>query len=227
MTDATARRSWALLAGFLAAALLFFFANRAAYHGYFSDDDLDNLGWPTFVANDVYYRALLTPKLGELNFRPVGDLYYRYLYRAFHLNFPPYVVALQFVHGLNVTLLFLLLRRLDFSTLAAGSGALFYLFHAAVLEIYWKPMYIFDLLCATLCLTTLVLYVEGRWILALASFWLAYKSKEVAVMLPVGLLLWEWLLGRRAWKRLIPYFAISLSFGLQAIWHNRDISPGN
>ena len=227
MTETVAHRAWALLAACLAASLLFFFANRAAYRGYFSDDDLDNLGWPTYVGNDVYYRALLTPKLDKLNFRPVGDLYYRYLYRAFHLNFPPYVIALQLVHGLNVTLLFLLLRRLDFSTLAAASGALFYLFHAVVLEIYWKPMYVFDLLCATLCLTTLLLYVEGHWILALAPFWLAYKSKEVAVMLPAGLLVWEWLLGKRAWKRLIPYFAISLSFGLQAVWHNQNIPAGN
>ncbi|HTS48841.1 MAG TPA: hypothetical protein VMH05_12910 [Bryobacteraceae bacterium] len=211
----------------LAAAVLFYFANRAAYKGYFSEDDLDNLTWPTYVGLDVYFHQLLSFTLGPDIFRPVGDLYYRYLYRAFHLNYVPYVVTIQLIHGLNVMLLFLLLRRLDFSRVAAGTGALFYSFHAAVLEIWWKPMYIFDLLCATLCLISLLLYIRGRWILALLPFWLAYKSKEIAVALPIALLAWEWLLGHRKWKRLIPFFLISLNFGLQALWRNRTIDPGN
>jgi len=226
MNQVASRRSWVPLACFLAAAVLFYFANRAAYKGYFSDDDLDNLGWPTYVGNDVYYHGLLALKFDGWNFRPVGSLYYRLLYRAVHLYFPPYIVVLQLLHGLNVALLFLLLRRLDFSRIAAGAGALFYSFHAAVLEIYWKPMYVFDLLCATLCLIALLLYVRGRWILALIPFWLAYKSKEVAVMLPAALLAWEWLLGERKWKRLIPYFLISLVFGIQVLWWNRTVAPG-
>ncbi len=232
MTELAVRRSWPdkrwiVVACFLAAAVLFYFANRAAYKGYFSEDDLDNLTWPTYVGMDVYFHQLLAFTIGSDIFRPVGDLYYRYLYRAFHLNYVPYVVAIQLLHGLNVILLFLLLRRLDFSRVAAGAAALFYLFHAAVLEIWWKPMYIFDLLCATLCLISLLLYIRGRWILALLPFWLAYKSKEIAIALPLALLAWEWLLGHRKWKRLIPFFLVSFSFGLQALWRNRSIDPGN
>ncbi len=232
MSVLAARRSWTtrhwiVIACFLAAAVLFYFANRAAYKGYFSDDDLDNISWPTYVGFEVYSHQLLSFKTSAENFRPVGDLYYRYLYRAFHLNYVPYVVGIQLIHGLNVILLFLLLRRLDFSSLAAGAGALFYSFHAAVMQIYWKPMYVFDLLCATLCLISLLLYVRGRWILALIAFWLAYKAKEIAVALPAALLAWEWLLGHRKWKRLIPFFLISLSFGLQAVWRNRTVDSSN
>lgn len=220
-------RHWTVIACFLAAAVLFYFANRAAYKGYFSDDDLDNISWPTYVGLDVYVRQLLSFTPGVDIFRPVGDIYYRYLHRAFHLNYVPYVVAIQMIHGLNVILLFLLLRRLDFPRLSAGAGALFYSFHAAVMQIYWKPMYVFDLLCATFCLISFLLYIRGRWILALLAFWLAYKSKEVAVALPAALLAWEWLLGNRKWKRLIPFFLISLSFGLQALWRNRMVAPTN
>lgn len=218
---------WILLACFLVAAVLFFAANRPAYKGYFSDDDLDNLGWPAYVDNAVYYHGLLTLKLDAYNFRPVGDLYYRYLYRTFHLNYRPYVAVLQLLHALNVILLFFVLGRLGFSEPSAGAGALFYAFHAAVLEAYWKPMYIFDVLCGTLCLAALLLYIRGRWILALLPFWLAYKSKEIAIMLPVALLAYELWLGRRKWKRLIPYFVISLSFGLQALWWNSSVSSAN
>ena len=219
-------RSWLPLACFLASAVLFYFVNRPAYNGYFSDDDFENLGWPTLAGNDVYYNALVTPKLDEFNFRPVGFLYYRFMVPAFKLRYGPYVAVLQVFHGLNVILLFLVLGRLGFSHVAAGAGALFYAFHAGVLEAYWQPKYVFDLLCCTLCLVTLLLYIRGRWLLALIPFWLAYKSKEIAVMLPVALLAWEWLLGGRKWKRLIPYFLISLTFGVQALWHNRGVPPG-
>jgi hypothetical protein len=224
---ATHIRKWTLPAFFLAAAVLFFFANRAAYKGYFSDDDLINTGWPTFVGNDTFYHGLLTTKFDPSNFRPVGYLYYRIMGRTFKLNYKPYVAVIQGFHVLNAIMLFFLLRRLNLSSVAAGAGALFYAFHAVVMEVYWKPMYVFDLLCATLCLLTLLLYVRGAWIPALLSFWLAYKSKEVAVMLPVALLAYEFLLGRRNWKRLIPFFAISLCFGLQALWHNTSVVPEN
>ncbi len=201
---------WVLIAFFTAALVVFFFANRAAYKGYFSDDDLDNLGWPTMAGDDTFVTAILTPRFSEMNLRPIGDLYYRYLGRAFKLRFPPYVFVLQLLHVLNAVLLFCLLRRLDFSNVAAGAGALFYGLNAVILEAFWKPMYIFDVLCATFCLIALLFYLRGRWILALVPFWLAYKSKEIAVMLPVALLAYEWLLGERKWKRLIPYFLISL-----------------
>lgn len=224
---ALATHRWIPFAWFLAACVLFFFANRAAYKGYFSDDDLASLTWPTYVHSDVYLKGLLTLKYDISNFRPVGDLYYRFLYLAFHLNFPAYVAALQCLHLLNATLLFFLLRRLSFSEIASGAGAVFYVFHAAVLEAYWKPMYVFDVLCATLCLVTLLLYFRGHWILALVAFWFAYKSKEIAVTLPVVLLAVEMLVGERKWKRSVPYFLISLNFGLQALWNNSHVSSGN
>ena len=51
----------------------------------------------------------------------------------------------------------------------------------------------------------------------LAAFWLAYKAKELAVMLPVVVACYELWLGQRRWKPLIPFFAASLSFGLQGL----------
>jgi hypothetical protein len=47
--------------------------------------------------------------------------------------------------------------------------------------------------------------------------WFAYKSKELAVMLPAALAAYEWWLAERRWKRLLPFFAVSLLFGLQAL----------
>ena len=124
MTAPVARR-WIPFALWLAAALLFFIANRPAYKGYFSDDDLANVSWPPVVGGDVFYKGLLTPKISESNFRPVGYLYYRVMGRAFHLRYPPYVAVLQAFHVLNVILLFLLLGRLGFRSLPPAQARSF------------------------------------------------------------------------------------------------------
>jgi hypothetical protein len=75
-------------------------------------------------------------------------------------------------------------------------------------------------LCATFCLLSLWCYAAGRWVLSFAAFWLAYKSKELAVMLPVVLGAFEIWFGRRRWKPLVPFFLASLSFGVQGIMGN-------
>jgi hypothetical protein len=217
------KRRWILVVCLLA-AILFYFENRRAYRGYFSEDDLDTLSWATITGGDSFFMSILSPNSSDVNFRPVGDLYYRFIDLTFKRHYPPFVIGAQVFHVVNVMLLFLLLVRLGFSQIAAGAGVLFYAFHAALLEAYWKPMFIFDVLCATFCLVALLLYLWGHWILALAPFWLAYKSKELAVMLPLGLLGYELYLGQRNWKRLVPYFAISLTFGLQALWYNSGVA---
>jgi len=57
---------------FLAMAALFLLANRAAYRGYFQDDELNNLAWTRDIPAIDYAKAVLTPKFFNNNFRPVG-----------------------------------------------------------------------------------------------------------------------------------------------------------
>src|SRR5207302_951639 len=70
------------------------------------------------------------------------------------------------------------------------------------------------------CLASMLLYAHGRWILSLVAFWFAYKSKELAVMLPAVLLIYEYWFGKRDFRRLIPFLVIALSFGVQGIIFN-------
>jgi len=81
-------------------------------------------------------------------------------------------------------------------------------------------MYVFDLLCTAFCLLSVLLWLQGRWFLSFVAFWLAYKSKELATMLPLVLAAYEFLLGRKRWKPLIPFFMVSLSFGVQGLLMN-------
>ena len=81
-------------------------------------------------------------------------------------------------------------------------------------------MYVFDVLCTTFCLLSLWCFARERWVLSFIAFWLAYKSKELAVMLPVVLAAYEFWFGKQRWKPLAPFFLVSLSFGLQGMWGN-------
>ena len=87
-------------------------------------------------------------------------------------------------------------------------------------------MYVFDVTCGIFSLLALYCYVSNRWILSLIAFYTAYRCKEMAIMLPLVLALYEFWFGKRAWKRLIPFFALSLCFGIQAVLHN-STAPKN
>ena len=202
---------------FLLLASLFLLANRGAYQGFFQGDELDSLGWAPLVPAADFAKVFLRPLVDTGNFRPVGHLYFRLMNQAFGLHFPPYLVPIHLLHLLNVWLLWTLLRRLGASRFAAATGAVFFAFQVAVLDVYWKPMYVFDLLCATFSLVSILLWIERRWLLSFAALWLAYKSKELAVMLPAVLLCYEFWLGKCQWKPLLPFLAVALSFGLQGI----------
>jgi len=217
----TKRAGAALL---LATAALFLIANRASYKGYFQDDELNNISWTRDIPALDYGKAILTPKFFTNNFRPVGHYYYREMSLRYGLDFPKYLPIMHLAHILNIWLLWLLARQLGLAVLPASLGTLFFAFNMAVFEVYWKPMYVFDLFCTTLALACFLLYTRRRYVLSFCAFWLAYKSKELAVMVPVALLCYEfWLAEEKKWWPLIPFFAVSLSFGLQGVMLNPNV----
>jgi hypothetical protein len=202
-------------------AAAFLALNYRAYDGFFQDDELDTLSWAPSRPIAEFASAFLKPAFDRDNFRPVGHLYYMIMGREFGLDFPPYITPLFGIHLLNGALIFLLCRRLAVGCWHALAGAALFLLSSLYLDAYWKPMYVFDLLCGAFCLASVLLYSYRRWVLAFLSFWCAYKAKELAVMLPMVLLAWEFWLGNpRRWIFLAPFFLASLSFGLQGILLN-------
>ncbi len=215
---------------------LFFIANRAAYRGFFADDDLDNIANARGVELSYYGPALIKPMIArDAVFRPVPDLYYYVMSRVAELDFVPYVAVIQIIHLVNVFLVWLLARRLGAEMTGAWAAAALFAFHASMMTIYWRPMYVFDLVCATFVLLTLLAYLRG-WIgLSVVLFWLTMKSKELAIFLPVALTAYEWFFAmdkkesrrdaesRRGPQRLLrvaPFFAISALFGIWALVYN-------
>ncbi|MGH9719613.1 MAG: hypothetical protein ACRD8O_05335 [Bryobacteraceae bacterium] len=208
---------------FLATAVLFFIANRAAYQGYFQDDELDNMSWTRDIPLADFATTTLTPRFLGNNFRPVGHLFFRLMAERFGLRYAPYVLAVHLLHLANIWLLWTLVRRLGAPPLASAAGTLLFAFHMGAFDAVWKPMYIFDVFCAFFSLASLLLYVRRRIVLSFCAFWLAYKSKELAVMLPAVLACWEFWLGERRWKPLAPFFAASISFGVQGMLLNPNV----
>jgi hypothetical protein len=205
----------------LGVAVLFFIANRGAYRGFFSDDDFDNIANARGTEFSYYIEVLLKPSVsGDHIFRPAAHAYYWLMSRAAGLHYRPYVAGIQILHLVNVVLIWMLLRSLRASVLGASAGALLFAFHMAVFGVYWKPMFVFDLACGTFTLATLLAYVRGRLILSLAFFWLALKSKELAILLPIVLAGYEWWFGGKRWKRLALFFAITAVLGVQALLIN-------
>jgi hypothetical protein len=194
--------------------------NKAAFQSYFSDDDFANLAlfepWWSLV-RDTFTLALLP------NFRPVGAMFYKAMGPTAGFHFAYYVAALQTIHVATSLLLWLFLRRLGLRPIPAALGCAFFMLHVSSLPAYWKPMYVYDVLCGFWVVLSLLLYQRGRFVLSLLCAWLAFKSKEMELMLPVVLLGYEWFFGRDQnagklrWRPLIPFFLISMSFGLQSL----------
>jgi hypothetical protein len=202
---------------------VFIALNYRAYDGFFQDDELDNLSWAPHLHAGVFVRGFLSPAFEVDNFRPVGHLYFAVMGRIFGENFPPWMTPIFALHLICGALIFLLARRLKVGAWHALAAVAFFTWSAGAMDAYWKPMYCFDLLCTAFSLASILLYVHRRWALSFVAFWCAYKSKELAVMLPLVLIAWEWWFGERKYWRLIPFVLVSLSFGLQGLWRNPNI----
>ena len=203
---------------------LFLAINRPAYRAFFAEDDLDNLANAYQVPGTEILRTLASPRVtGGDEFRATGYAYYYAMVRMAGLRYAPYIATIHAIHLFNVLLVFLLARALGAEILGACAAALFYVFHASGFDVYWKVMYVFDLLCATFALAAMLAYVRGRVLWALLFFWLSLRAKEVVIFFPVVLAAYEMQLGERRWKRLIPFFAISAVVGLFALVDNRGL----
>src|SRR5262249_55024462 len=147
-------------------------------------------------------------------------LYYFAMPRWVGLRFFPYIAVIHVFHLLNILWMLLLARSLGATVAGACGAALLFAFHMGMFALYWEPMYVFDLFCGTFILLALLVYANGRIFLSVIFFWLALKSKESAVLFPLALAAYEYWIGNRKWKPLIPFFSISLLAGVEALIFN-------
>jgi hypothetical protein len=208
-------------AAFLLAYFLYFTYDGLRVH--FALDDLGNMGH--------YYRggplalAVSQFTVWHGDYRPMGGLFYVPILTFAGLNPLPYQAALLAILLANVYLVYRFALRLGCGELAAGLAALVVSYHAGLHNLYYNAAFVYDALCCFFYLAAFLYYLRIRQAggvprarqiaLFLALYLCALNSKEMAVTLPLMMLVYEWIYHRpaaiKAWifgpARLVLYGA--------------------
>ena len=133
--------------------------------------------------------------------RPMGGVYFSVLYHFFGLNALPYHVVAIGLLLLNAFLTYRFATLITGSRLAGWLCAFLLAFHAGLVQLFYLPCLIFDILCFTFYFLAFNYYLSIRtrgaqmtkW--RIAAFLLLYigalDSKEMGVTLPALVLLYE------------------------------------
>jgi hypothetical protein len=193
----------AALAVFLLAYFLFF--NWDGLRVHFALDDIGNMAH--YYRDGPWWLAASQFLPWRGYYRPMGGLFYVPILHFSGLNPAPYQAALLLLLLANVYLVHRLARLLGCGELAAALAALVVCYHAGLSNLYYNAAFVYDALCGFFYVGTLVYYIRlrragrlpgwGEKAVLLALFLCALNSKEMAVTLPVMLLVYEWIYHRR------------------------------
>ena len=192
----------------LAVCGIFFLFAGDGIRGYFTPDDMMNL-----------YQAWSSGPAGILHHdRPVGQIVYRAVFAAAGLNPLPFRLVAFGLLLANLALLYRFCIRLSGSREIAVLACLLGAYHAHLADLYYSSGSIYDLLCCFFVLAALDYYTgirqRGRFpglrqtAALLALYVLALGSKEMAVALPLYIVVYELLYGKDfgAWLRRGAWF---------------------
>ncbi|MBS1829634.1 MAG: hypothetical protein JST93_30320 [Acidobacteria bacterium] len=183
----------ALLVSFAADDMM----NLACYHG--------RTAWELALANLRFYSTF---------YRPLGGVFYSTLYSFAGLNPLPYRAAIFFLLLVNIRLCYRFFRLCSASLQQARFATVFSCYHGAMVVVYYFNSQIYDVLCATFYYLAFNAYLSAREkgglslsrLSAVCGLYiLALNAKEIAVTLPVFLLVHEGIFHR--FRHLRPVFA--------------------
>src|SRR5262245_19461609 len=133
-----------------------------SFSGYFDYDDIQILSWThlnppiLFLQHIFNFEALRTSEL----YRPAGALVFSICYQLFGPNFCAFHLVANLIHLFNIFGIYLLIQKIVLEKHCALLGCFVFTFHVATLEIYWF-FYIYDLLCASFLILTLIFYIKS------------------------------------------------------------------
>ena len=170
--------------------------------------------------------------------RPLTNLSYAIDFARSGLNPFAYHVTNVLLHAVNVVLVFFLVRLLIVRTRgpsATGARsavgiplivASLFAVHPVQTEAVTYISGRAEVLSATFFLASLLCFGYARTAAAIVLFFCALASKEVAVVLPVILIAYDWIARdadpgerrRRLWRLYLPLFAVVLVLGSARVW---------
>jgi hypothetical protein len=192
---------WRKTAAALALAGYFAYFNRDSFQAKFAEDEM--------LAIWVFWHPspwrLLTSQfmLWRGYFRPLAGLFYMPIFLKFGLNPVPYKIGLLLLLALGAWLIYRVARVLGCGELTSGLAALIACYHAGLSNLYYNSVFVFDALCGVFYFASFLWYARiraaGRRLTGretavfLALYLCTLNSKEMAVTLPVMLLVYEWI----------------------------------
>src|SRR5437667_2833104 len=235
--------------GICVAVLIAYFLHFAlpALRGGFREDEMMNIGicWcagalKSLLANIVFWRLFLCPGCALYDlplylYRPGGAVYYLPLYHFFELHPLPYRIVQIGILVASIPLVYYLGRRLASSRSIAFVAVLSLCYHPRLAGLVFVGAFIYDVLCGFFYFAALAYYVHIRergvslqavkLLGFLALYVMALNCKEMAVTLPVIVLIYEFLKspGWTDWKavpRWIGSYAVpSIIAGLLTVFY--------
>jgi hypothetical protein len=178
------------------------------------------------LANIVFWKVFYIPggapyDLPLYLYRPGGALYYLPLYHFFGLDPLPYRIVQIGILAVSISLVYYLSRRLTFSRSIAFLAVLALCYHPRLGSLVFVGAFIYDVLCGFFYFAALAYYIHIRENesslrpLQLLAFLVLYvcalNCKEMAVTLPVIVLIYEFLKCPR-WANMKGFFRWCSSF---------------
>jgi hypothetical protein len=223
----------------LLVAYFLYFALPALREG-FRDDEMMNMAicWRAgavecLLANVLFWKPFYVSGGALYNlplylYRPGGAFYYLPLYHFFGLNPLPYRVLQVSVLTASIPIVYYLSRRLTCSRSIAFLAVLALCYHPGLANLVFVGAFIYDVLCGFFYFAALAYYIHFRnegvslQPLQLLGFLVLYicalNCKEMAVTLPVIILIYEFLRSPRwaDWKAFFDWIRSSAAPSLIA-----------
>jgi Dolichyl-phosphate-mannose-protein mannosyltransferase len=191
--------SWIIIGVLI--VLFFFFCTGFGLHNDLGNDDIMNLTFAWMPPLSDLLAALFNPFSSF--YRPTGALVYRTIFALTGLRAFPFRIFTYLLLTLNLGLVYRLAKSLSKSKEVAALSSLLFAFHGRLALIYSNNGAIYDILCATISLLLLLCYMTWRLekkaltpanhLTLLLLFMLALNAKEMAAIVPLTLLVFEWI----------------------------------
>src|SRR5437868_1858428 len=231
------------------AILIAYFLHFAlpALRGGFREDEMMNMGicWcagalKSLLANVAFWKLFVCPggalcDLPLYLYRPAGAFYYLPLYHFFDLDPLPYRIVQISILASSIPLIYYLSRRLTSSGSIAFLAVLALCYHPRLTGLVFVGAFIYDVLCGFFYFAALACYLHVREKdvplrpLQLVGFLVLYvcalNCKEMAVTLPVIILIYEflkspaWPDGKAFLRWIRLYASASLIAGLLTVFY--------
>ncbi len=225
------RRYAAFLAGAIV-AIYFLVLTRDAWHAYFTQDDCANLHQALYFPLSSLLKGCVLWFQRASYARPLGGMWYRSIYAVAGFNPLPFHLVNLAILLANAWLTYGLSWRLSASRETGVLAALLVSYHPRFSLLYYDTGFIFDVLCYFFYFSALLLYVrvrqQGRPLNALelagvaALYLCALDSKELAITLPLFLIIYELLYEERR-----SFRAVAVTSVLAAIFVVERIADPN